>query len=882
MTWARVLATGSGKLRWRVAFEGWPYGFVTDAAMERTTAGVEYVVGLEGSSIVIEESVDLAYATLDVAGMSLRIVDVDLNATRAFSTKPTKRAWLTTDIPSTGSPLTMVVTSTEGWATSDYVHIDTEAFDVTVVVDGTQLTATRAAMNSIAQKHFANDGDLLRSAVATDRPQTLEGRRAWIYAYGEGDSATGDGTQVWVGVCASDARLEDGTTWEVSIDPITRLWKTDLGHDLENPVSPRGITYNHTAPLRIAAIEHSSTTYASATSSTAFAEVGVPTLGFYENQTAFLAALNSDLATMDATWTAGNTIRAVEDEDGGWRLVVSLGATPRYFTVLGGSPIDGQTDSFLWDATGSRILTVATGAYNVRWDPGSGPPGARQVPRGMVGPAPSWWTSGHLAGELRRVYLGGDIAVGTSLDGAAIRWGDDGTEQTYSIADADVDATNRYVQLEQVGIVSSPQWHIWTPALLPEIKFARSYVSAGDVSDLRDALVTTGPDTANKGGGPLLSATYDHASWTAVAAEAAAASLRPAFLVNRRYYYTQPVSLEEVFTHEFRLLGVYPCLTASGLIQIRRLALSTPDDVASATIDGSDVLVDGGWPGWERGPLGSINTVSFAPRWSPMSDKFDGSPITIIDASAYGMTRQPRVLPIKPKSQCIATLGGSTAGIVVSAPYEAIAAQASVVLGIFGSPYAVGRVDVPFSLFAVLCGQTVTLTNAQLPDWAGARGLTSVQALVIGRRWSVEEGGGTLTLLLHGLDIAGYAPTARVTAQANVAGNQWDLTIGAAWYMPTGSVLSDFWAAGDLVQIQRWDSATLSTLTGTVDSVTDAGPTLRVTFTGAWTPSTFTWDLMFRDANTSLQAGQKTYAFVADTAARIQFTTTQAARQYAP
>ncbi|MFZ4759935.1 MAG: hypothetical protein ACOYLX_17355, partial [Burkholderiaceae bacterium] len=279
MSWARIKATGSGALSWRLVIEGCPYTWCSSTAQETTEAdGRLRICALRTDGIETGCDADQARATVKAKGLNVTIIDVGGYATRAFAYTTATKCWLTSDL--TSSATTVNVTDTSLFAFIGTIHIGTEAISY-IGTTGTSFTScTRGALSTIPQKHFTENGRALRRPEITDAPASYEGRRAYLFAYGEGDSPTGTGTQIWIGIMSRDPRL-DGPAWSLSFDPITRVLDSSLGDDLETPVPPRGIYYPWSNALRITVKECPTATYAAQTESAADTFY---LTGFYETQ----------------------------------------------------------------------------------------------------------------------------------------------------------------------------------------------------------------------------------------------------------------------------------------------------------------------------------------------------------------------------------------------------------------------------------------------------------------------------------------------------------------------------------------------------------------------------------------------------------------------
>ena len=193
------------------------------------------------------------------------------------------------------------------------------------------------------------------------------------------------------------------------------------------------------------------------------------------------------------------------------------------------------------------------------------------------------------------------------------------------------------------------------------------------------------------------------------------------------------------------------------------------------------------------------------------------------------------------------------------------------VRAMFGGQILHYTVTVPMTMWGVRVGDSVVLTSPQLP-YAGKRGvhdpglgMDERTMIVTGREWDIENGTGKLTGLVTGLDVAGYAPSARVASQSG-ATTAWVLTVDASRYAPSGGTDAAYFAVGDEVRIVEWDAASPTTIAGTVSA--QSGNTISVTFDGAWTPGASTWILEY-DASDASDATQRSYCYLASAVKRI-------------
>ena len=884
MTYARTLATGQGKLAYRLQVEGLRKEIVTDATMARSLSdGRSRVVGLVRKGLVEKETPDLARATIKGGQIVVRMEDIGGELTDLFKLAPTKRTWLTANLTATGTAMT--VASNAGFVAGDFIHVGGECMKVDSVAGSTTINLVNSAgvrtaqWSTVARAHYAaygaSGGQALAYPGVTNAPITTLGRRARLFAYGEGDDPQGDGTQIWLGRCTSGPRLESAATWSISLDSIASLLEQDLGADLEDPVIPRGIYYPWCAPLRIY-LELSSTS--SVTGSTA-SSATIDVFGFYESQEAFVAALNATIASATAGWSTA--VRA-QVTQGGWQLVmVTASASQRAVRVYTNSPpTDLRIDTSFF-VNGSGVASDSVAANETLYTRFYAP-----VPRGVYG-VPRTLPSGADATKAAtypedRIYLGGALAPDSLTSAVVVDWPELGGV-THRLPATDGYSTSaRWVRLRNLPDPrEAPPARIFVPYGgdgVPTLKFGR-YYAGGDLHALLSALTSLTATYVSVGSVPdLRSDDFELSEIDAVVAEATAGI---GYLANRDYSAFSPKKLTEALAAEAQILGCIWCLSSSGKLTLRRLAVPSLGMV-TATIDASNVLVDSSFPTSDSDAFGSVNIVRLRTGYDPLEDEHRGPALVQRYVPGFSASNAPRVVEISP----------------VFAPADTrlqdaiqVALRASGALfAILGNPYDLVRVEVPFSLRSVRCGDVVSLTNAQLPNSDGGRGVSDRPCLVVGREFNLATGRGVLTLLCGTGRAKGYAPAMRVESASVVSGNTWDLTLtaappasGSVDYVPAHAPnASDWFEVGDRVRVWQWDSASPTVRQGAVDSV--SGLLMRVTFTSAWGGlGGNTYICGFDVASTSgLQAGQREYDFMAGTDLLVDFTTAQPATEMGP
>lgn len=888
MSYDQNVATGFGAYGIRLVIEGLTRQFVTDAAMEKTDSDGRYRVnGLIGDSIEIKESVDIARATIDVGGQSIRIADIAGKPTLTFATRATSVWWLDATLTDASAVITLV--STAGLSDGNVIHIDTEAIKIGSVASATSLTGcTRAYWNTSAQYHYTQDGANQRRSMVSLVPQTVAGRRAWLYFYGQGDSPTGDGTLRWIGRCATAPRMSgDMTSWEFSLDPVTSVLSQDLGEDLKDPVGPRGIYYPWNSPFRFSLTELFGATSTSSASVSQTVQLPTSSAGFFETQTSFCTSCSGQI-TLGGSWKAA-AIKFVAVDDDRYRVEVTIGSAgnERYVIATIDDPATGLVSSYprLIDATGAVVETVAadtTYYFHVE----------AAVPRGVFG-RPNPRLAPFRSPELystwpeTRVYLGGTAVPSAQTTAARSTWpGLDG-ERVQRITN--YDATNRWLEFQSIPdaphgtYMLLPYDAAWIG--LPSFKLARLYAT-GTVYDFLTAAASLAPTYANLGGTPDIRVTgtttddFDLVTVTRqTVRETATADLQ-----KTRYYYggTGKKKLSEMLAAEAQLLGCYWTLDGYGRIVLRKIEPSIYGSISSGTIDATSLIVSNGFGELELEAMGTLNTVLFRTVYDPSDDKYKGTPITVRDVSAFGASKAIRGIEVKP----ISYADGDAESPQNAAPLFTQLAYA--LLGMFGGPYTTITVEVSMKLFSVVCGNVVTFTSAQMPNTSGTRGISAKPALVVGRSFSPRTAKGTLTLMIPDSRFAGYTPTLRVPSTASGAGTTWVLNVSTATvvgttnYSDTSTGGNTWFQIGDRISLREWDSVGPTIKPGVVTA--SSSSTVSVTLDSAWAGTGgATYMLSWAPAtDSSLVARQKLYAYLADTDLLVGFSSADYAMVFAP
>lgn len=894
MTWAQVLATGSGKTGFRLVVEGLSREFVTDSTMERTTAdGRLRSVGLKRESIVLGSGSGIIDGKLKSDGLAARIADVNCAATEQFATAPTLTTFATADISTTSTALNVV--STSGWPTTGRIHIGTECCTYSGVTATSFTGLVRGVRDTIAQAHYsALTTTASRRTEVTNRHVTVEGRRAYLYAYGDGDDPQGNGALVFRGVVSRDASLEGPAEWSLTIDGMSRVLEQDFVGPSNGAVPARGIYYSWASPLQVVLQQ---TTGASINDTNDPARsASFSFTGFFETQDEFCTALRAACAAAMPGWET--SIDIVSQGEDGWYPVINVGATARFlkcsftsiidrhfnsanfisnFVVFSSSVFTPVTigavtanTSYILQGTDSPVTSGSFGTAvinRLNAAPGS-------VPRGTITSAATLFPSisDSATWPENRIYIQPDAG----MLGA--------TQTLVQSDDGNIPAARLTLD---PGLASASQnYVVFTSPIAAMLPFSGGAMTLSAQTETMQTapadeafgsglvsliswLLALSPSRCNLGGIPLLTSADFDPAWKS---QIQAAQRGRVIATQRRYYAPRKGKFLDYLAEECKLIGVFPALNANGQIKFVPVQLRAATEAPAFTLDASTVLTGEQWPGYERSAMGTLNEVVIKTKYDPNEDKHVGTSFNVRDVTAYSRSKMPRTLEIAPRSQ--------EAYPDAFDPFEEYIDLAGAVLGIFGRPYVTVDVAVPWSRYSVTPGDLVTITNAQLPNTIGTRGVSNVQGVVLSKRFAANDAHGLVTLLVHGQNIAGYTPTGRVASQVNVSGNTWDITLSAS--PPAGFATASSFADFDSVRVWSDDTATTTSVAGTVVSVT--GNVVRVAFVAAWTPSTTTWNLGFNTSvNVDGDGRQGRWTFVARSTGIINYlVTTSPGRTFAP
>lgn len=873
---------GRGKYRARAVIEGWPQIFVSDRSLVRTLPdGREQIVGLDLTSLRFAARADLPRAELRAQEMTLSIVDTapDHLVTRSLHRTTGRKTWLTADVSATAT--TIPVADTSAFPTQGVIHIGTEAIRYNGKSAGTFANCTRGYWGTTAQAHTIGEGDDTWYPPVTDLPRELTGRRVRIDLYGTGDSASGNGTPRWRGICRGGVDYAEGV-YSIAVDPVTYVLEQQLGADLGDEVPLRGIYLPSEAAFTATVQRH--TGPSSSSSIATFFKIRIS--GFFPTQAEFLAEVNAQIAANMPTFglDPDASLRAIETEEG-YRFAYLTGSTTaHYVSIIGGkiepmvaprvlttfayglSPVDffdrHTEGTAVWLNDGDPFTTLALGREYETHVRASVPrtyvcrvKNTRQLFRDIT----------DLSHPIGRLYLGGGLTPTAGAEVAITV--DSDLDPMPPMGTVGASSAERYVDLESFAV---PMEHPLGPAT--RVKLYR-VLATGHVGDLISALIVDSPALVNSGAMPLLTAD----DFVADFAELEAAISGVALGARRTFVVSEGVSLGELLAEELKLVGCYLALDDQGRMRIRRLRLATLTDESVVDLDSRKIK--GAFPQFSASAEGILGTVLIKQGYDPVEGEHTG--ITYPVRNTTSPTHLAGTLTIAPLSR----RADIPPENVEVQPEDAFA-LASAVLGLFGETYEIVSLEVGSESEGIGHGDTVTLTTPHLPGADGTMGLVEKPAQALGYDWSPAEGRGTLDLLIHHRRIAGYAPGFPIASQSG-SGATWTLTVTTAGYAPSGTDATTWFGPGDKIRVTRRNTSTPQRLAGTVTAVT--ATTISVQLDAPWTP-TGEWRIAYQAApgvNEAPAAGrrwaQSDFGFIADAFRRISFASGDVdAQEFAP
>lgn len=862
MTLSRLKATGSGALSLRVMIEGCPVSWVSSDAMATASdaAGRRRVAGLILRGLRIREESQLVSGDLSTDSVKITVTDVGEYASSVFAPGLATETWLTADA-SAGATVASVL-STASFATSGSVWLNSECMSYTGKTSTTFTGLTRGRLNTLAQWHYASDGDVgrIRNPSVTSEQPALAGRRVFIYAYGAGDDPQGDGTQVWLGRVTREPS-QQGAVWGFSAKSIVTLLDQKIGNDLTT-LRPRGIIFSPAHPFEI----RTQTRTAGGTDTDH--DVRIPDAAgerFFETQQDLCDVVNTRFAGIETADGITSTLR-MEPYGDSYRFVLTFDGSDTHVLREPYQVYPFETEpsfSSLVDVDGDAVASGAgAGTYyhlpvaGVAERPGS-------VPRGFL--------NSSLGGSLAP-WASSDYAVTFYLDGvvtsnatAAVVELPDGRSGTSDAISVDTGANSITLSQGSLGFLSADASDdiYWTADNAPTIRLARSYNAADSDSgntifNLLQNLRIQAPQMLNLGAQPDIRVSdYD-----LVAFSLFSTSGLPAFVRSRSYVITESTTLRDIIVPELQLAGYVLSVSSAGAISCARLRYASPAEPAVFAITASNLLTDKAFPVLERAPFGKYSIVRIKDGWDALSGEYLFPDVVLRDGVAFGRDPSGREIVISPKS------GATTGQIDIR---EAVAVASSIT-GIFGQPYRLLKCEVPLTAWDVTIGQVVSLDTAHLSA-NGARGITGATGIVMGRELEPYSARMSLTVLLAPATVAGYAPSSLVDGSTAVdqGGDVWTITCDGDEF-PGSTEAEDWFSVGDPVIVVEFDSESPTTLSGNVDLV--SGNTMDIAFGGTWSPTggTGEWILKWQDSDSgTTTATMRKYAWLADSGGIVDF-----------
>lgn len=870
MTLARISATGRGKISARLVVEGLGAEFVSASRMEKTTAdGRVRVRGLQLDDIVIGASADLMRATLEATGFEAKIANLDRIAgsrhgrpTQYLTRTPQTKLFLAADITPTDTTVTL--RSVVGLASSGVVHIATEAIKYTSISGNDLQSCTRGYWQTLAQAHFARDGEGLGDALVTEIPRSLEGRRCYLYLYGDGDDPQGDGTLRWKGIVSTEAAWSGGVV-SFHVDPMTRLLAQPIGGDLSGAIGARGIKYTNTAPFVITVIEYPSG---------AEEKRGTQKIdGFYETQEEFAAAvstmLTQALSAGSISLGSGARLQAQARQDAIEIVYVTASSSPvnigvyisdGYQSVIERAiSFGGTTSPGHWSVGGTEIDTMMG---DRSWSP---PVTTRfsftipsPVPRGTLGKYAFWMpyhTPPDTGLESLEYLLPMAGLVAPTEASVLIPHGDEWGEDPRPISVYSVSGRNAYLRCDRNLV----PYNIRT-----SFEMGR-FIASGSVVDLLTQLILDSPDTCNAGAMPLIDGA-DILPSTDVDAAVVAEPLAH----NRGFFaFEGDGTLGDFVVPELLVIGAYQRLGLTGSIEWDRLRPPLSTDAATWTIDDSAIIS----PALERAPHGTLAQVSYSMGYDPRTGEWDKRTITYRDVQTTSATRAPITLKIAQLSTSSGYYTGGDDWNTIDR--ESIKRLAMSAFGFFGSPVVVLLLTTDARYMDARIGDSIAVSTSLLPDPDdGYSSISSRVGMIVSHALELASGRVTLGIVMHTEAFAGYNLGILVASQTNTSGNTWtiDLTLSGYLYAPDGGAdIASHLSVGDVVRVAQADTTSTVEVEGVVDSISDAD-TVVVTFSSTWTPGTDEWFLVAGDADAySRGESLARYAHVADVSHLVDY-----------
>ncbi len=923
MSFAQKTESGSGTVRLRIMIEGWPEMFVTDPSITCTS--------IADSRTVVP---GLLYEGLQIQD---RIIPGEAKVTASGNTpSPTLKLLVRLPVAALGASVDHNDSdfTLKGGATlvnGSVYHLGTEAVRVISWPDN----VTRTVWDTQAQEHNLSYYDATKAVYIYDRPPTMEGRRIYLYEYGESDTVTGLGTLIWRGIVSRAPKLDrDCITWLIEALPITHVLRQSVAGDTTE-THPVGIYHHSTCCFGF----YLETDDNDARTIYRYPEndIGTPDDYGLDTEQTLIDAINTRLADAivdEGMGSAITSITLVKDSTSPGKFSFAIvPADVIGIRLVGGSPLLGWCDTYNFgmyindpadpdnqikidkrDTLGgigvaTNIIAGATyiapleyheAGYQFKGNAYQYDGNGVAAPLGHAGMI---FNSGNPCDGFRPggLFVQATVGGGTSqfpawrlhvdkeLDGTSMVHVEGSLDRLGNYRATDTGETGKdiagataafnWVLLEE-KTEPFPTWDTTKETFSAEQQFEwyahqrgfygillagstivpiRRY-AWGSVTTFVQALKDQSVN-ANDGDTPFIT-DADLTTW------ALQGGVTSTSITSRQYAFTRPKSVETILAEECKLAAHLMRIESDGRIGIVQLPLVTDVETVDAahTITDADVITPAGtfgeWPGVEPQRDGLITTIQIQEFYDAVADDWTDQPKVYQDPDAIAThkTRGKSPMAITPYSR----LSG-----VVDRSYGKL--LSSRILGFFARDYQVITIKVPWTKWAVLCGDAVSLTNRLVPDGLGSRGIVGRRGVVVERRWNLDpklEDFGTLSIWIAGQPTTGYAPGAIATALTDHGSNLFTLDVDETddrniQLSPNhdGLILGHF-AVGYAVKLIEVDSVTPSIVTGTVTAVNASAGTIQVQFSGPVTFGAGDYALEFDD-HAACTSDQRKYAFSA-------------------
>lgn len=848
MTWARVKATGQGRLGARLAIEGWPCEFVTAASMAMTIGSVERVLGLDLKSLKFGSRSSILEGKITGEGCTAAIKDINRIPSSYLGKSPSVIGYMRTS--TTASATTIPMIDVTEFASSGIVYCATEAISYSSKTAGATPTlnsCTRGLFQSTPQASYTSAGAGLAYPRVTDWPESLEGRRVWIYLYGDGDDPSDDGTLVARGV-VSGAVSFDGQTWSIPIEHRATVLSQRMQGE-QSIYHARGYYFPASNPLVIEML-WKDTSHQSALSAVFMS-------GFYDSLASLASAINTRIAsTITAAIAASHPVLSTistqatvtfADAGGALSITYYTGATQLGLVMY---IYNGQRGSA---ATEDRAEFADASGYGCTFSPAATTSFSCVVPFATTAALfpramdLSPWNDAFslpvsdASADYRWMYLDAPIAAAGTV--------------TIKRAGASDPLYTSPVSISDAGLARISLSFARTPVTVlldgTETIEIEGSAYSGDAIDFIDGIIAASPTTANASANAPFLTSDDIATPTFAPSVATA--------IDRSWPQPKDATIEDMISAEVLAMGAMLTETA-GQVSIIPIRTPVPTDAATWSIGESDCLA---LPRVTRSTDSVVSEVTYYTGYVPSEDDWTGTTFRIRDVGACSPNRAARTVEIKQRSRAS-----------VEPNAESIAAACAPFFAMFGTEYQTITVDVSLKFIDAKAGDIATITHSLAPDSTGLIGLSSVACLVIGR--SVDLGSGRVTLELYRSlsRFAGYAPSWTCTSTL-IAGSSYSLACSALYGASPEDVLSPL----DTIEIYAGDSAAPTRYTGIVTAL--SGYTITATITGFVSTSSDVVSLRNASAYTSTSSLAR-YAFNAAASRLVVYSdTSKPARQLA-